>query len=91
MSNGQLQTSIGDFAATGQVSLTSGKGGAKFVQLDGQDSYVTLGGDAFDVLSNPGSCQLGFTLTFTAQLQSLDCDSLYILTSGADLEDYRYG
>lgn len=71
---------------TSGVKLVQGKGGALSVQLDGKNQTLTLGG-AGTWLPNPGSCQLGFTITFSTKLQSL-CDNMYILTSGGDLDVY---
>ena len=44
-------------------------------------------GSVNSILSNPGDCSLGFTLTFTTKVRSL-CEDMYILTTGGDLEDY---
>lgn len=89
VSEGQIVTNQGNLAATEGIRLVGGKGGAKFVELDGQDQTVMLdtqvGGKS--VLSSPGDCHLGFTVTFTTKVQTL-CENMYILTSGGDLEQY---
>ena len=89
VSEGLMATNQGNLAVTDGVRLVGGKGGAKFVELDGQDQTVVLDtqNGANSVLSNPGDCHLGFTVTFTTKVKTL-CENMYILTSGGDLEQY---
>ena len=92
VSEGRIITNLGSRAnllASEGVGLVTGKGGAQFVELDGRMQTVVLDtqSGANGVLSNPGDCHMGFTLTFTAKVQTL-CENMYILTSGGDLEQY---
>ncbi|KAK7469526.1 hypothetical protein BaRGS_00036472, partial [Batillaria attramentaria] len=91
VSSTQLQTNVENslFTVSDGVQLVQGKGGAKFVQLTGQSQTVRLSTrtGTHSALSNPGACNLGFTVTFTSKVESL-CDDMYIMTSGGDLEEY---
>lgn len=55
------------------MTLDSGKGGARFLRLAGDnvESRVAM---EMEALANPDDCSTGFTLTFTAQVRTCERD-----------------